>query len=162
MIAALVSAGMRVGVTANSHKVIRHLLDEVRLTADDLGVDLTCIQKVSEEAPDEPRLRFTTDNATCLSALQGDCHVAGGTAWFWARRDAFQSVDVLFVDEAGQMSSANALAVSQAGRSLVLLGDPRQLDQPTQGSYPRGPRNLSGGDLASSPLNMCLHIRTVL
>jgi len=42
------------------------------------------------------------------------------------------SVDVLFVDEAGQMSLANVLALSQAATSLVLLGDPQQLDQPSE------------------------------
>ena len=70
MITEMVNAGLRVGVTANSHKVIRNLLDEVCRAADEFGLDLTCIQKVQEEAIDEPRLRFTTDNATCLSALR--------------------------------------------------------------------------------------------
>ncbi|MGE4068961.1 MAG: DEAD/DEAH box helicase, partial [Vicinamibacterales bacterium] len=45
---------------------------------------------------------------------------------------------VLFVDEAGQMSLANALAVSPAAGSLVLLGDPQQLEQPQKGSHPDG------------------------
>ena len=138
MIEAMVKAGLRVGVTANSHKVIRNLLDSVREAADETGADLTCIQRVKEKASDEPRLRFTTVNATCMSALQDDCQVAGGTAWFWAAPDAFQAVDVLFVDEAAQMSLANVLAVSQAAKSLVLLGDPQQLNQPTQGSHPDG------------------------
>jgi uncharacterized protein len=48
------------------------------------------------------------------------------------------SVDVLFVDEAGQMSLANVLAVSQAAGSIVLLGDPQQLDQPQRGAHPPG------------------------
>ena len=138
MIVTMVGTGLRVGVTANSHKVIRNLLDAVCLAADELEVELTCIQKVPEETPDEGRLRFTTDNGICLSALHGDCRVAGGTAWFWARPDAFDSVDFLFVDEAAQMSLANVLAVSQAAKALVLLGDPQQLDQPTQGSHPDG------------------------
>jgi hypothetical protein len=138
MITEMVKVGLRVGVTANSHKVIRNLLDEVGRAADELGIDLTCIQKVAEEAIDEPRLRFTTDNATCLSALDDDCPVAGGTAWFWTRPDAVDAVDVLFVDEAAQMSLANVLAVSQAAKTVVLLGDPRQLDQPTQGTHPDG------------------------
>jgi uncharacterized protein len=47
-------------------------------------------------------------------------------------------VDVLLVDEAAQMSLANVLAVSQAAESIVLLGDPRQLEQPIQGSHPDG------------------------
>jgi predicted RecB family nuclease len=138
MIIEMVKAGLRVGVTANSHKVIRNLLDEVCRAADEIGTDLTCIQKVSEEATDEPRLRFTTDNVTCLSALHDDCHVAGGTAWFWTRPDVLDTVDVLFVDEAAQMSLANVLAVSQAAKTIVLLGDPQQLDQPTQGTHPDG------------------------
>ena len=138
MITEMVKGGVRVGVTANSHKVIRNLLDEVGRAADEIGIDLTCIQKVSEEAIDEPRLRFTTDNATCLSALHDDCRVAGGTAWFWTRPDAVDAVDVLFVDEAAQMSLANVLAVSQAAKTVVLLGDPQQLDQPTQGTHPDG------------------------
>src|SRR5260221_2406913 len=48
------------------------------------------------------------------------------------------SVDVLFVDEAGQMSLANVLAIAQAARSIVLLGDPQQLDQPQRGVHPPG------------------------
>ena len=138
MITAMVKSGLHVGVTANSHKVIRNLLDEVGRAADETGIDLTCIQKVREEAIDEPRLQFTTDNATCLSALHNDCQVAGGTAWFWTRPDAVDAVDVLFVDEAAQMSLANVLAVSEAAKTVVLLGDPRQLDQPTQGTHPDG------------------------
>jgi uncharacterized protein len=47
-------------------------------------------------------------------------------------------VDVLFVDEAGQMSLANVLAMSGSARSIVLLGDPQQLDQPLQGTHPPG------------------------
>ena len=52
--------------------------------------------------------------------------------------EAVNSVDVLFVDEAGQMSLADMLAVSQAAETVVLLGDPQQLEQPTQGSHPDG------------------------
>jgi superfamily I DNA and/or RNA helicase len=36
------------------------------------------------------------------------------------------------------MSLANVLAVSQAAKTIVLLGDPQQLEQPTQGSHPEG------------------------
>ena len=48
------------------------------------------------------------------------------------------SVDVLFVDEAGQMSLANVLAISQSTTSVVLLGDPQQLDQPQKRVHPPG------------------------
>ena len=138
MICALVDAGAKVGITANSHKVIRNLLDEVAKAADERGMDLTAIQKPAEKESDLDRLRFTTRNEDVFSALAGDCQVAGGTAWLWARPDAQNAVDVLFVDEAAQMSLANVLAVSPAAAGLVLIGDPQQLEQPIQGSHPDG------------------------
>ena len=73
-----------------------------------------------------------------FDALGTSCQVAAGTAWLWARPEAQQSVDALFVDEAAQMSLANVLAISHAGTTIVLLGHPRQLDQPLQGSHPEG------------------------
>src|SRR3712207_9213764 len=36
----------------------------------------------------------------------------------------------------GQFSLANAVAVARSARSLVLLGDPQQLAQPTQAVHP--------------------------
>ena len=142
MICALVAAGRTVGVTANSHKVIRHLLDAVLVAAEEKGLDARCIQKLSEKPSetevDQPRLRFAKTNAQLLAAIGDDCNVAGGTAWLWASPDATNAVDVLFIDEAAQMSLANVLAASQAARSIVLLGDPQQLEQPMQGSHPEG------------------------
>jgi hypothetical protein len=138
MICTLAQAGKSAGITANSHKVVRNALDEVLRAAPELGAPVGCIQKVPEEEPNLPRLQFTTDNGELLGAIGTSCRVAGGTAWLWARTDAFQSVDTLFVDEAAQMSLANVLAVSQAASNIVLLGDPRQLEQPLQGSHPEG------------------------
>jgi uncharacterized protein len=138
MICGLVKAGKKVGITANSHKVIRNLLDATREAAAKAGQVLQCIQKVSEPEGDLSDLHFTADNATLIEALSGGYSVAGATAWFWARSDAHEVVDVLFIDEAAQMALANVLAVSQAAKSIVLLGDPRQLEQPIQGSHPEG------------------------
>jgi predicted RecB family nuclease len=138
MICTLAQSGKKIGITANSHKVIRNILDEVIEAADELGVSIECMQKVSEKESNLPRLQFTTDNAVSLTAIATSCQVAGGTAWLWACPDAFQSVDLLFIDEAAQMSLANVLAVSQAAKTIVLLGDPRQLEQPMQGSHPEG------------------------
>jgi uncharacterized protein len=64
--------------------------------------------------------------------------VAAGTAWMWARAEFADAVDVLFVDEAGQMSLASTLAAAQGARAMVLLGDPQQLEQPQQASHPDG------------------------
>ncbi len=148
MICALVKAKKKVGITANSHKVIRNLLNEVVKAADEERLDVRCIQKISEDhtETDVQGIAFSKSNEEVLAAIAagasgiggGGKHVAAGTAWLWSRQDAFESLDVLFVDEAAQMSLANVLAVSQACRSLVLLGDPQQLEQPMKGSHPEG------------------------
>jgi len=64
--------------------------------------------------------------------------VMAGTAWLWAREGMERAVDVLFIDEAGQVALADALAMAQAARNVVLLGDPQQLAQVTQGTHPLG------------------------
>jgi len=67
-----------------------------------------------------------------------EAQIIAGTVWLWARPEMANAVDVLFVDEAGQMSLANVLAASSAADSVVLLGDPQQLDQPQRGVHPPG------------------------
>ncbi|MDY6946019.1 MAG: TM0106 family RecB-like putative nuclease, partial [Pseudomonadota bacterium] len=138
MICALVRAGKKVGITANSHKVIRNLLDKVVELAAHSGVAIQCLQKLADKTESVHGIRFETDNEKALAAIGTSCQVVAGTAWLWSRADAFEAVDTLFVDEAAQMSLANVLAVSQACRALVLLGDPQQLEQPMQGSHPEG------------------------
>ena len=138
MICELVRLGRKVGITANSHKVIRNLIDATIKAADERGVDLQCCHKVTEKEAPQHRLSFTTKNEELIAAFDQGVSVGGGTAWFWAREDASKAIDVLFVDEAAQMSLANVLAVSQAAKTVVLIGDPQQLDQPTQGSHPDG------------------------
>ena len=115
MICRFVERGLRVGITANSHKVIRNLIDKVLEAATELQVELRCVQKAGEPEDDLERLRFVSDNPGLVDALQsGECRVGGATSFFWAREEAENLVDVLVVDEAGQMSLANVLAVSPA------------------------------------------------
>lgn len=141
MICELVRQGKKVGITANSHKVIRNLIDKVIEAAPKMGVDLTCIQKPEQgnKEADGPNLIFAKNNDDVLGKLANrEAQVAGATHFFWAREDAFEAVDVLVVDEAGQMSLGNVLAVSQAAQTVIMLGDPQQLEQPTQGTHPDG------------------------
>jgi uncharacterized protein len=138
MICELVRAGKKVGITANSHKVIRNVLDEAIKAADKLGVTVPCWQKVTEIEEPSDRIQITTSNDEPTAFVQQNPAAVGGTAWFWARPEAFELVDVLFVDEAAQMALANVLALSQAAKTIVLVGDPQQLDQPVQGTHPDG------------------------
>lgn len=136
MIVDLVRAGRRVGITANSHKVIRNVINAAIAEASAVDLDLQCIHKVSEKTVGVPHITFTTSNDEALGGFANGMHVVSGTGWMWSRPDAVGAVDVLFVDEAAQMSLANVLAISPATTSLVLLGDPQQLEQPMQGSHP--------------------------
>ncbi len=142
VICELVRQRKKVGVTAVSHKVIRKLLEEVLKAAKEMGLSgVTCLHKVTEKSDEAlpDGITETTKNEAALAALQGNGRiVVAGTAWLWAREDLSRAVDVLFVDEAGQISLANALAVAQAAKSVVLLGDPQQLDQPQRRSHPEG------------------------
>lgn len=138
MVCELARRDRKIGIVANSHAVIRNFLDAVVKAAEETGTELRCVHKPKAREPDQPRLRCATRSADLLAALSSDCQVSGATAWLWSTPEAFESVDVLFVDEAAQMSLANVLAVSQAARAVVLLGDPQQLDQPMQGSHPEG------------------------
>ncbi len=139
MICELVRCGLRVGVSAVSHKVIRNLLDAVMKEARKSGRSVNCVQKVATESAEPSDIEEVAGNGDVLDRLRrGGAQVAAGTAWLWARPEFHEAVDVLFVDEAGQMSLANVLAVSQSARSVVLLGDPQQLEQPQQGTHPEG------------------------
>jgi predicted RecB family nuclease len=139
MICDLVRKGMRVGITAVSHKVIRHLLEGVVEAAREERLAVSCVEKVAEKSDAPTAIEEFTKNGDILARLQdGRANVAGGTQWLWAGANAADAVDVLFVDEAGQLSLANVVAVSHAAKSLVLLGDPQQLEQPQQGSHPEG------------------------
>lgn len=139
MICELVRRGASVGVTAVSHKVILNLLNTVMKVAGESGLQVNCIQKVTTKSDQPSTIEEVTDNNEAIARLRdGRAHVLGGTPWLWPRPEVLGVVDVLFVDEAGQMSLANVLATSHAGRSVVLLGDPQQLEQPQQGTHPEG------------------------
>lgn len=142
MIRALVRTGKKVGVTAVSHKVIRNLLDAVweqELESGATKLKLGHRRDSSEADADDGVVQAFSGNGGALGALaSGEVNVLGGTSWLWSRDDASDAVDVLFVDEAGQMSLANVLAISGATSSLVLLGDPQQLEQPQKGTHPDG------------------------
>ncbi len=140
MILDLVRAGRKVGVTAVSHKVIRNVLDGVAEAAEEESLEVRCMHKGDGKTTgrrEDVALAKTTK--ALLGGLEdGTVNVAGATVFLWSREDALGTLDVLFVDEAGQMALANALAVAPAAHSVVLLGDPQQLEQPQQGAHPEG------------------------
>jgi predicted RecB family nuclease len=140
MILDLVRAGKKVGVTAGSHKVIRNLLDEIVRAAAQEQASVRCMHRVQAKSKNAPLgIDEETDSKKAVTKiLNREYDVVGGTAWVWPKKDVAGAIDVLVVDEAGQMSLANVLACSQAATNLVLLGDPQQLEQPQKASHPDG------------------------
>src|SRR5262249_36207995 len=97
-----------------------------------------CMQRSDEEEP-TAEIAIAKDNNEGLQALRsGRANVLGGTSWLWTEPEMFEAIDVLFIDEAGQMALADVIAVSQAAKNLVLIGDPQQLERPLKGSHPPG------------------------
>ena len=124
-------------VTANTAVALARLGKDVAvIDADVWGYSIP--KMLGMETPPQG-ISETTKNDKALTALhKREAQVLGGTTWLWASSEAANAVDVLFVDEAGQMSLANVLAVSPAARNIVMLGDPQQLEQPQKGSHPEG------------------------
>ncbi|MEA2822982.1 MAG: hypothetical protein QOJ86_4986 [Bradyrhizobium sp.] len=153
-IVALLRDGKRIGVASHSHKAINNLLKDVETVAQEQGVRFTGIKKSSTEEQffEGRQISDTLDNE---DATKGGHQLIAGTAWLFARSDLDQALDYLFIDEAGQVSLANVLAMGVSARNVVLVGDQMQLSQPIQGAHP-GASGVSGldhllGGLATVP-----------
>ncbi len=139
MILSLLAQGRRVGITAFTHKAIGNLLDEVLLHAAGSGVQISVIRKLeSGESADGKPYRCGNNTEVAAALADHKVQLAAGTPWMWARSEFEGLTDSIFVDEAGQMSLANVVAISGATQNLVLLGDPQQLSQVKKGSHPDG------------------------
>ena len=186
MAIALMREGKRVGVTSLSHKAIHNFLRAVQHEADRQSFSFAGAKRGEPETETafESRCVVTsTDTDVCADP---SFQLVAGTAWAFSRETvdihaAERPLDVLFVDEAGQLALADVLAVGTAARSLVLLGDPNQLPQVSQGITPRRlgtlgaraparrprdgaarPRALPRGDVAAPAGALRVHLGRVL
>ncbi|MFF0815477.1 TM0106 family RecB-like putative nuclease [Rhodococcus sp. NPDC003318] len=129
--------GWRVGVVAQSHSVVENMLDAVVRS----GVPGERVAKKPGSGlaanPEWTKLE-PSGFPEFLREHQQDGCVIGGTAWDFAHADRVPpgTLDLLVVDEAGQFSLANTVAVGISARNLLLLGDPQQLPQVSQGIHP--------------------------
>ncbi|MGQ7868789.1 TM0106 family RecB-like putative nuclease [Sunxiuqinia sp. sy24] len=137
LIVRLVLQGKKIGITALSHKVITNLLTKVWEVAKEEGVSIQMLQK-TEPNPDTPSPWTVSNDENAILATIGNMDVIAGTSFMWSKPSYADSIDYLFVDEAGQLSLIDTLAVSHSCSNLVLLGDPQQLKQPQQGVHPDG------------------------
>jgi uncharacterized protein len=120
---------------SNSHKAINHLLINTVKYCKEEGITgyFACTKDT-----DETLTELGVDiykNEDIATHLQPSC-VIGTTAWGFARSDLENAFDYLFIDEAGQVSVANLIAMSRSTKNIILMGDQMQLGQPSQGSHP--------------------------
>ena len=135
----LLAMGKRVAVTSSNHKAIHNLLHKVEACVLESGGRVCGRYKHSAPGSeygsrlDAPFIESVDSN----QAFDGeDYQLAGGTAWLYARDELAGKFDYLFIDEAGQVALADALAMSPCAKNVVLLGDPSQLAQVSQGQQP--------------------------
>ncbi|WP_421083634.1 AAA domain-containing protein [Rothia nasimurium] len=136
VIGRLVAAGWKVGIVAQSHAVVENML----LGCINNGrVDPDAIAKGvgKSQTPDFPWREVRNPDVSRFMDEPGG-RIFGGTAWDFAsdNKFRFEGLDLLVIDEAGQYSLANTLAVARSAKNLLLLGDPAQLPQVTQGAHP--------------------------
>jgi uncharacterized protein len=151
VIVELLATGRKVGIAANSHKVVNNLLDRVAEFAAERGIKFTGFKKCSAGADDQAfdvtkpggdRIK----NVTAFTDRQrADGNLFAGTAWLFASANFDGILDHLFIEEAGQVSLANVVAMGGSTKNLVLVGDQMQLGQPTQAIHP-GDSGLSALD----------------
>src|SRR5690625_670618 len=132
----LVASGWKIGVTAQSHEVIENLLREIIAAGCPADVVAKKPSGSQPQGGEQPPWRVIDSKgvARFFEEFESEGAVLGGTAWDMARL-ADGTLDLLVIDEAGQFTIANTVAVSRGARRLLLLGDPRQLPQVTQGTH---------------------------
>ena len=128
--------GFKIGVVAQSHAIIETLLE--RVVAD--GVSPAQVAKCPKGPDSDPSYTVIpkTGMASFLAEHEREGVVVGGTAWDFSNTARVErgGLDLLVIDEAGQFSLASTIAVAAGARSLLLLGDPQQLPQVSQGAHP--------------------------
>ncbi|MFK0041126.1 TM0106 family RecB-like putative nuclease [Paenarthrobacter sp. NPDC090517] len=133
VIARLVAAGWKVGVVAQSHAVVENMLCAA---VEKAKVDPQRVAKEVKHDDPVPWTQCAKGDVEELLSKPGGALI-GGTAWTMVGSSVpAGSLDLLVIDEAGQFSLANTMAVSRAAKRLLLLGDPQQLPQVTQGKHP--------------------------
>lgn len=148
VIAELLCQGKRIGISSNSHKAINNLLLGTARYCKEQGIDafFGCTKHTDDEI--EQLGVAVLQNKDIAGHLRKSC-VIGTTAWGFSRDDLQGQFDYLFVDEAGQVSVANLIAMSRATNNIILMGDQMQLGQPAQGTHP--------GESGMSTLDYLLH-----
>jgi uncharacterized protein len=146
----------KVGVTANSHKVIHNLLVRIETFAKKVNLKISGLKMGKKDDAnsffDGEYIKTSKDDRDYMNALNNDAgFVFAGTKYHFAneyyamnysrengelKKDPQEKLDYLFIDEAGQLSVADLIVLGQTAKNIILIGDQNQLGQPTEGTHP--------------------------
>jgi predicted RecB family nuclease len=133
----LIQAGKTVGIASNSHKAIDNVLHAVEERLVECGEPKRLLGQKKDSGDEGFAGRGFIESITRNKDMDPSTPIIAGTAWAFASPRLAASRDVLFVDEAGQVSLGNLVAMAATAKSIVLVGDQMQLGQPIQGVHPR-------------------------
>ncbi|MHB1089308.1 MAG: TM0106 family RecB-like putative nuclease [Acidimicrobiales bacterium] len=135
----LIKSGKRVGITAMSHSVIDNLFEATYEVFASKG-ELSLLKALRRDTkPKVGALEGVRYEKSGISPESDSYNLIGATTWLWSRAGMRPyPVDYLVIDEAGQLSLADAIASANSARNLILLGDPLQLSQVSQAEHPGG------------------------
>lgn len=151
----LIKLKKKVGIVAHSHKVVVNLLSKVDALGQKNNLNFKGLKrgnKDKEESIYDGTLikTFFTDqirkgsgkNLTKIDLLEqylkdDDILLFSGTKYHFAKETYNNNkLDYIFVDEAGQLTTADIIAIGTAAKNIVLIGDQMQLPQPSSADHP--------------------------
>ena len=136
VILSLLKAGKRVAVSSNSHKAINNLLSSVEARALESNFVFQGAKKATGGSAETYFSGQFVKTVTKSEEIHDKHQLVGATAFHLARQEELHAYDYLFVDEAGQVSLGNLVAISGCAKNIILVGDQMQLPQPVQGVHP--------------------------
>jgi uncharacterized protein len=147
----LLKKSKKIGITANSHKVIFNLLKKIEELSLKDKFSFQGFHKGSSSDPEKRyvdgkfiknisgRIRVTPkkyEDAMDLEFKNMSADLFSGTAWCFSRPACDEKLDYIFIDEAGQLSIADVVAISLSAKNVVIIGDQMQLSSPTSAVHP--------------------------
>jgi predicted RecB family nuclease len=155
----LLKDGKKIGVTANSHKVIHNLVNRVISFAKKENFKFKGVHKHSvrdedtiyrEKEVEENEYVTSVPDSIDFNSLyeKKEAGLFTGTKYHFVHSVNDEKLDYLFIDEAGQFTIADVLSVGRVAKNIVLIGDQNQLGSPVEGVHP--------GESSKSVLNFLL------
>jgi len=135
----LLKSNKKIGITANSHKVIHNLLDKIENISSDVPFRGLKMGRSTDEDTiyNSQHIKTSSNEKDFIDGLNSNnTLIYAGTKYHFSSNYYDSKLDYLFIDEAGQVSLADIIAIGSVAKNIVLIGDQLQLGQPIKGSHP--------------------------